>query len=344
MLEAPESLVSLLEDLRDSLVEPKVTAQIRTGLHEFVCQYKNPQYYLSRCFVSLYPFGRGCPSDKNCPKLSMADYYKFALCLGGGPHARRFQQNSKFIFTAYTMEMKRKIGGAAYLAQRKESDHLIDDVPPTIKDINELLSFLENSDAVRTSELPNVINITDGSYVSNINPEVNIRYSEIEKLIKRIIPYSKSLLGSMTHIAYERGKLMAMIPSSIILNDGSWRLFLTNAPADLYESRFYDVVESPIIESSVESWSARFNKVCDYIYLLPFCNFLTIFYLYQTKSLSEYARMVLLRKHPAVMARLFDKKQDCFWQNLLLGKSRPLGLITDYWRRVEVTLSSLEVI
>ena len=25
-----------------------------------------------------------------------------------------------------------------------------------------------------------------------------------------------------------------------------------------------------------------------------------------------------------------------FWDNLLLGKERPLGLITDYWRRVEV--------
>jgi hypothetical protein len=43
-----------------------------------------------------------------------------------------------------------------------------------------------------------------------------------------------------------------------------------------------------------------------------------------------------LRQHPALFARLYDKKQDCFWDNLLLGKERPLGLITDYWRRVEV--------
>ena len=36
------------------------------------------------------------------------------------------------------------------------------------------------------------------------------------------------------------------------------------------------------------------------------------------------------------MARLYDCKQSCLWQNVILGKSRPFGLITDFWRRVEV--------
>ena len=54
---------------------------------------------------------------------------------------------------------------------------------------------------------------------------------------------------------------MAMLPSPIICNYGSWRLFFTTAPADLYESRFYDVVGSPISDSSIESWGARHIKV-----------------------------------------------------------------------------------
>ena len=41
-----------------------------------------------------------------------------------------------------------------------------------------------------------------------------------------LIPYSQSLQGTATHIAYGRTKLMAMIPSPIINKLGLWRLFL----------------------------------------------------------------------------------------------------------------------
>lgn len=100
LLEAPATLVTMLEDLRHALVRPSKKPIIRSTNHEFVCQYKNPEYYFSRCFATLYPYGRGCPSDENCLKISIANYVKYVLCLGGGPGARRFQQNSKFIFTA----------------------------------------------------------------------------------------------------------------------------------------------------------------------------------------------------------------------------------------------------
>ena len=46
--------------------------------------------------------------------------------------------------------------------------------------------------------------------------------------------------------------------------------------------------------------------------------------------------MELLRSHPAILARLFDIKQECIWKYLLMGESQPFGPITDYWRRVEV--------
>ena len=39
---------------------------------------------------------------------------------------------------------------------------------------------------------------------------------EMQKLIKRLIPYSLSLQGSISYIAFERAKLMAMISSPII--------------------------------------------------------------------------------------------------------------------------------
>ena len=140
-MEAPNTLVSLLEDIRNVLVEPTTKSFQRTDNH----QYKNPEYYLPRYFPTIYPYGRGCPGDSNCNAISMANYVKHMLCLGGGPDARRFQQNAKFIFTMYTMEMRRKIGGVAFLAQRKGYDNESIDDAPSIKDINELLSYLDSS-------------------------------------------------------------------------------------------------------------------------------------------------------------------------------------------------------
>jgi hypothetical protein len=47
--------------------------------------------------------------------------------------------------------------------------------------------------------------------------------------------------------------------------------------------------------------------------------------------------MDLLRNHPATVARLFEIKQECIWNNILQGSNEPIGKITDYWRRIEVT-------
>lgn len=235
-------------------MEPKPSAHVRSGMnHTFVCRYKNPEYYLPRCFPSLYPYGRGCPSDKNCQNMSMSKYIKHMLCLGGGPQPRRFQQNSKFIFTLYTMEMKRKLGGVAYVAQKSSLDDE-PEVAPTIKEINELLAYLDVNDQQRND-------ISEHIGVSETSTDQCSNEKQMQKLIQRLVPYSNSLQGTISHIAYERAKLMAMIPSPIIRHTGSWRLFFTVAPADLYDSRFYEVVGSPIIDSSMTSWIARLDMV-----------------------------------------------------------------------------------
>ena len=39
LLEAPSTLVSLLEDIRNALVEPNSKSYQRTCVHQFVCQY-----------------------------------------------------------------------------------------------------------------------------------------------------------------------------------------------------------------------------------------------------------------------------------------------------------------
>lgn len=260
LLETPETLVSQIEDLCKTLTQP-VSSYVRNNEHEFVCQYKHPDYYLSRCFASLFPYGRGCPSDKSCRSISVAKHIKHMLCMGGGPHPRRFQQSSKYIFSCYTMEMKRKMGGVAYIAQRKNLDgsSMENEISPNVSDINKLLSYLNDSSSDEQSS--NYQKISD----ANIDPSVSSSSvhdeREMQKLIKRLIPFSKSLQGTAPHIAYERSKLMAMIPSPIISNLGLWRLFFTVAPADLYENRFYELVHSPVVDDSSASWLERASQV-----------------------------------------------------------------------------------
>ena len=62
-----------------------------------------------------------------------------------------------------------------------------------------------------------------------------------------------------------------------------------------------------------------------------------------TKGFSESERIKILREHPAIAARLFQLKQECLWECVLLGSNQPMGKIIDYWRRIEV-IFLLEII
>ena len=151
----------------------------------------------------------------------MAKYVKHMLCLGGGPGPRRFQQSSQFIFTLYNSEMKRKIGGVAYVAQKKNLDGSPEvlEQTPNISDMNNLLHYLTPPNSGFSTGYGN-----DSCYSSSSLDYTKHNEKEMQKLVRRLIPYSQSLQGSAPHIAYERTKLMAMIPSPIINKFGSWRL------------------------------------------------------------------------------------------------------------------------
>jgi hypothetical protein len=95
----------------------------RQSNFEFVCQYKNPDYFLPSCFPTLYPYGRGCPSDRCSPTTNIRKLAVLMLSLGGGPNPQRFQQSSKYIFTMYVMKMIRKNGGVPYAAQKKAENN-----------------------------------------------------------------------------------------------------------------------------------------------------------------------------------------------------------------------------
>jgi hypothetical protein len=90
-------------------------------------------------------------------------------------------QSSKYIFTLYTMEMKRKKGGVAHVAQRKNLDgsEVDKEEPPNMSDINELLSYLGGS--IDQEELSGGKVFTPQRTVTTDN---NHNEKEMQKLVK----------------------------------------------------------------------------------------------------------------------------------------------------------------
>ena len=132
------------------------------------------------------------------------------------------------------MEMKRKVGGVAYVAQRKRLDGKVieQDILPTISDIKKLLSYSVATDVGDFNQPSLNRNMRErGEPVAVYNENVigttaAQNDKDIQKVIKRLVPYLKSLQGTAPYIAYERSKLMAMISSQIISDLGNWRHFL----------------------------------------------------------------------------------------------------------------------
>jgi len=71
---------------------------------------------------------------------------------------------------------------------------------------------------------------------------------KIRLLTKRLVPFAGSIPGSTSFFELHRKKLLAMLTSNTINQHANWRWFVTFAPADVYESRLYDVITTPTKE------------------------------------------------------------------------------------------------
>ena len=293
------AVLTQLEEIKE-IISKVPTFDTSTNF-EFVTPYRNPEYFYAKCFPCLYPFGRGCPSDKNLDKSMkvITAHTKHVLSRGFAADGRRFQQNKNYIFTMYTHISKRRIGGIVFCASSKENQDI---TPVTIGEINQLIGYVNEPSSGNSSVLTE---------------------QEIKHLIQRLVPYSKSLPGSVMHIMNERKKLMCMISSPIIKQTSNWRYFLTMAPSDVYDSRLYDIVSDAQLQDilhnadDLDRWAERRN-------------------ISDTKTKAE--RLSLLRNHPALSARLFNWKQSSIWAFLINGSKMPFGSVQDFWRRIEFQL------
>ena len=134
-----------------------------------------------------------------------------------------------------------------------------------------------------------------------------------------MVPYSSGLKGTSLHMAKEKNKLLSLVGSPLLKIDGTSRWFITMAQADVYEPRLYEICldDNSGQENHNWCWSER-QKIA--------------------KQLTKEEREKILKRHPALTARMFDLKQSCIWDCIINGKHQPLGKIIDTWRRIEFQL------
>lgn len=220
---------------------------LKTNTFEFVTAYSQPQFYYAKCFPLLFPFGRGCPSDANSLLRDIKKHSQKMLKRGGGPQGRRFQQTSSYYFTVYSYIIKQKIGGVAFRSQRSHLDgNAQPENIPTVGEVNKLLQYLGTPTEIHTKSAQSQCSTPHDT-------------KALQKLISRLVPYSKNISGTEMGIRYEKRDLLALIPSPVINADGFWRFFITFAPADVYDSLLYEILCKTDNENW--TWSERRLKV-----------------------------------------------------------------------------------
>jgi len=298
LLVPPEGYVHNAELLKEIIHQRATNVYERSNRHQFVDPHRVPEYFWEKCFPILFPYGRGGPSDPSLITLKFKDFVASVLQRGGCSQGRRFQNCAPFVFAAYTIEMRRKIGGVASRAseckpQCEEDSTETGDV--TVEDMTKLIDHLKEN--------------------RHYDPGATATPA-IKMLLSRLTPFSESLKGSPMYMAYERKKLLAMIQSPVVDKFGDWRYFVTFAPAESYDQRLFDVA------SNYTMMNAPYGEDERYLLGIP--------------TMEKSERNDVLAKHPALSARLFDLKQHALWECVLQGKHQPMGEVVDFWRRAEV--------
>ena len=323
-----------------------------TTNHEFVNPYHDPIYFWAKCFPWLYPYGLGCPSDKRSSLRTLGAHTKLMLMRGGGPQGRRFQQCPNYYFAALHYESRRRISGVSSQAQNSKFDKISDEGDIfTADNLSRMISYFNDvtsSEPLQISESLNLDSIVHSSLptpevvtLNEINSDETLASStklpkmtkeEFEHYSKRLGVYGKSLPGTALHMKNERNNLMSMLASPSVEEDGIWRWFVTFSPADLFDPRLYEVLAAT--DEEFLSWESRKVKA---------------------REMSKETRMELLSLHPALAARLFDMFHETLWEcvigkyfisfttlsltcifiNVLEGENSPLGVVVDFFRRVE---------
>jgi len=135
---------------------------------------------------------------------------------------------------------------------------------------------------------------------------------QFKDMLDRIIPYSKTLNGTSMQKKWARKCNHALFSSPLVKAHGSARWFLTMAPADLYETRFFEqLLRKDVKPRGAES---RDNDVPEEM------------------DLTKDQRIAMMRDHPMLQVIYWRDKSDAVYDCVLNGQAKPLGEIIERTR------------
>jgi hypothetical protein len=284
-----------------------------------VYERDHEDYFWEKCYPHLFPYGRGGPSDRRFSfgKIKIEEFFKRMLERGGYiygmKYGRRFQASPSFLFSAYVLDSRRRIASVSVVAAKEGniSSKGEDDLETiTVGDVK---SIIRNAAVEILQEDPKAVE----THLEQAKSE-GLGGLSVKKLIERLVPFSPELRGSPIYFALERKKLLSMLTNPVVTSEGSWTWFCTFASPEVYESTLFEVAEDAFIDDT-----------------------LTDIIKSNVRRMKKEERLTILKQSPALSARLFHYKQNSFWDLVLMGRHKPLGDISDWWRRVEVCIDQI---
>ena len=309
-LELPEEGRSLVDQLRDIAftAEGRQSVTMVRNQQQYTPDHAT-DHFLPKAFAGLYPYGRGGPdnsSDKTSKFVMSEGYFQHMINLGG---QRLFQQQNTFVFFALSWLMKKRVGTVTFLSSRNAGDADAGEDNITVKDVRDLLSYLETAPA--GDPLPD-------------EPTL-ISQNRVRALMRRLQPFANALPGTPLYFQQCRNRLLAMIssPATTTMMGAQWRWFYTMAQPDLYLAEIYDnAITSAMYDTGIPLVTLGLNASIDERRKA-------------VNALTYRQRGDILRRHPAISARIFALMQDAIHKHILCGKDQPFGEITDYFAREE---------
>ena len=224
--------------LRECLANERVTQQVLRDIPTFT-DPMNDKYFYEKSFPHLFPYGVGGPGDHQDGRghgISNAEKHAGVMLQRG--FDRRYQQYAPYYFTAYAYKTRRSIGGIVSVATRVNStqQNSADDVlTEGIVPIDEL----EGNEEQDTLTAGSVRAIIRGEMANGTNLLQN---KKIQSLLSRLVPFSKSLPGSPLHIRLERNRLLGLLSSPVVKNDGHAGWFMSFSSAEPYHDDLFRLI------------------------------------------------------------------------------------------------------
>ena len=241
--------------------------------------------------MQLYPYGFGYLDDT----VNTLQYIRHTLECGID---RTFQSSSSYIFSRYHYEMRRKFGAVCAIAASKMRDSSVESVD----------DIIDNKDVTAGEMLSIIAMDTDAHTSAAVNCANNER---IGNVLQRLVPFGRSIPGTLPDIKLAKKHVLAMLNSPVILEEAEFTWFSTVAFADQYDPILYS-----ILNYKLPSRSDDFDNDLDKTYNDCFA----------TAAKETFPkRQEELRNHPALSCRVFYLKQIAVLDYILKGSHAPLG-------------------